>query len=79
MARKAYVEVTVVFDREGNMRPVSILWEDGRVYPIDKIADKRQAASLKAGGTGIRYVCFIGGKQTYLFYEDPKWFVEAKE
>jgi len=36
----------------------------------------RRAASLKAGGSGIRYTCRIGKKDAYLYYEDPKWFVD---
>jgi hypothetical protein len=42
------------------------------------IVDRRRAASLKAGGVGIRYTCLICGGQHYLFYEENyKWFVEA--
>lgn len=78
MVRKAYVAVTVRFNVDGSVKPLAILWEDGRVYPIDKIIDQRRAASLKAGGTGVRYTCLISGQLTYLFYEGPKWFVEAK-
>lgn len=78
MARKAFVEVFARFDPEGNMRPVSILWEDGTKYEIDRVTDVRWAASTKAGGVGIRYTVKINGKQSYLFYEEPKWFVEAK-
>ena len=45
---------------------------------IDRVLDVRRAASLKAGGMGIRYTVRINGKQSYLFYEEPRWFVEAK-
>ncbi len=78
MSRKVSVEVIVHFDVIGKMTPMSITWEDGRKYEIDKILDKRQAASLKAGGQGIRYTCRICNKETYLFYENPNWFVEGK-
>ena len=57
--RKVYVEVEVLFDIDGRMVPKSIHWEDGRVYHIDKVLDSRRAASLKAGGQGIRYLCRI--------------------
>lgn len=40
--------------------------------------DVRRAASLKAGGTGLRYRCLIGGRERYLFFEDPRWFVEQR-
>ncbi len=79
MARKVFVEVTARFDAEGKITPLSLLWEDGTVYEIDRVLDIRRAASLKAGGIGIRYTVRINGKQSYLFYEEPRWFVEAKE
>lgn len=79
MARKVFVEVTAKFDTDGNITPLALLWEDGTVYEIDRITDVRRAASLKAGGTGIRYTVKIRGRQSYLFYEGPRWFVEAKE
>lgn len=76
---KVYVEVTVKFNIDGKMIPKSLKWDDGSVYEIDKILDERRAASLKAGGQGIRYLCRIHGKERYLFYEKPKWFVEVKK
>lgn len=75
--RRVYVEVDAVFDTEGNMTPRAIKWENGRVYAIDKVLDKRRAASLKAGGSGIRYLCRIRGKERFLFYDEPRWYVEA--
>lgn len=76
--RKAYVEVTACFDKDGCIMPKTILWEDGTVYEIDKITNVCKAASMKAGGAGIRYTCSIAGVSTYLFLEESKWFVEAK-
>ena len=78
MVRKVYVEVTAKFDTEGNITPLSVTWEDGTVYEIDRILDRRRAASLKAGGIGMRYTCRISGRQSYLYYEEPRWFVEGK-
>lgn len=78
MVRKVYVEVTAKFDTEGNITPLSVTWEDGTIYEIDKVVDKRRAASLKAGGIGMRYTCRILNQESYLFYEEPRWFVAAK-
>lgn len=75
---KVYVEVVVEFNIDGKMIPKFLRWNDGTVYAIDKVLDERRAASLKAGGQGIRYLCRIHGKERYLFYEKPKWFVEVK-
>lgn len=77
MVRKVFVEVNVKFDSEGSMIPLSITWEDGRLFEIDKVTDIRKAASLKAGGIGVRYTILTNRKQTYLWYEEPRWFVEG--
>ena len=79
MAKKTYVEVIASFGRDGTMMPLEIGWEDGRRFPVDRVLDVRQAASTKVGGCGVRYNCRIFGKQTYLFFEEDRWFVESKE
>lgn len=76
--KKVYVEVFARFDREGNMIPLSIQWEDGQIYEIDRVLDVRRGASLKAGGSGMRYTVRIGRSCTMLYFEDPAWFVERK-
>ena len=73
---KRYVEVVSRTDEDGFVRPLSITWSDGRVFTVDQILDHRQAASLKVGGTGIRYLVRIGRTETFLYYENPRWFVE---
>lgn len=75
---KIYVPVFAEFLPDGSCRPQSIIWEDGHEYYIDRIIDIRRAASLKAGGAGLRYTCIIDGRQSYLFREEDKWFVERR-
>lgn len=75
---KIYVKVNADFDLDGKIVPQSIVWEDGRTFAIDDVTDIRRAASLKAGGQGTRHTCMIAGKERYLFYENPLWFVEGK-
>ena len=74
---KVYVAVELTIDEAGIMHPQRIIWEDGRKFEITSISDVRRAASLKAGGSGIRYTCHVGHKDTYLYYVDPKWYVDA--
>ena len=74
--KKKYVEVTARFDTDGRVFPLKILWEDGSSYFIDKVLDVRPAASLKAGGAGIRYTCRINTTEKFLFLEESRWFVE---
>lgn len=75
---KHYVEVVTRTGTDGKVMPLSVTWDDGRVFEIDRVVDTRRAASLKVGGTGIRYICEIRGTRTYLYFEDPLWFVEEK-
>lgn len=76
--RKKYVEVLARFTPDGSLTPLSLTWDDGRTFSIDRVLEKRRAASLKAGGIGVRYLCQFGEQKTYLFFEDPAWFVEEK-
>ena len=64
---KVYVDVTAEFSKEGVLTPKSFRWTDGSVYEIQRVKDIRRAASLKAGGVGMRYT----------YYEDNNmWFME---
>ena len=76
--RKRYVSVEAIFDEDGRMLPTAVRWDDGRRFSIDEVRDVRRAASLKTGGDGMRYTVRIGTNITYLFYEEPRWFVEER-
>lgn len=79
MDNKVYVDVTAEFSKDGDLVPKSFRWEDGQVYEIERVKDVRRAASLKAGGVGMRYTCVIDGQEKHLFYEDNNmWFVEER-
>lgn len=84
MARKVYVSVLLWTDTEGNSTPFRIRFEDdsvygNAVYNIDRVTDVRRAASTKVGGTGIRYTIIINGKEMYLFEDENRWFIEARD
>ena len=73
-----YIDVTARFSPEGRITPISIIWEDGRKYEVDKILDIRRAASLKAGGTGLRFNVKIGRQETFIYLDDGRWWAERK-
>lgn len=75
---KIYVSVKAVFYPDGGFEPTTLVWEDGREYEIERVTDIRRAASLKAGGVGIRYTCKVRGREVYLFLEEDRWFMERK-
>ena len=79
MCKKLYVRVTASFSPDGGVIPKSFYWIDGHEYHIDSVTDVRSAASTKVGGCGLRYTISVGGKSSYIFREDDKWFVEARE
>ena len=66
-------------DKEGAILPRLIWWDNGVIFQIDQILYKCRASSNKVGGGGIRYTVMIKGKESFLFHEGDKWFVEAKE
>jgi len=74
--KKEYVSILAQISVDGAIQPLCILLQDGRKYDIDEIKDTSRAASLKAGGCGIRYTVRIGTRETYLFDENGRWFVE---
>ena len=77
MTAKVYVDVLAVFSREGELIPTAFVWEDGRKYAIDKVSKPERCASRKAGGTGYRYTCQVGGKICHLTYEENYKYSDA--
>lgn len=76
---KKYVDMIVRYTPDGQIIPLAIRWSPEQLYEIDRVLDVRQAASLKAGGTGMRYLCRIKGQERYIWKEGDRWFVEGKE
>jgi hypothetical protein len=86
--KKVYVKVTAAFGSDGRLTPLSLIWEDGQEYHIDRVLDVRPSPALKAGGQGDRYTIRTCGKESFLFFErspkinDPnlgRWFVERRQ
>ena len=79
---KVYVDVNENRLKDGKLIPLSFVWEDGRRYEIDGVIDIRQAASLKAGGIGLRYTVRVRNREAFMFLEEEmgthKWFMERK-
>jgi hypothetical protein len=73
---KVFVGIIAEHSMDGKIRPLTLKWADGRTFEIDKVIDVRQAASLKGGGQGMRYTCWIRNKEVYLFCDEGQWFIE---
>ena len=80
MMKKRYVDVICLNDQGGNLKPLFLIWDDNKKIPIRKVKSICPRASLKAGGSGLRYTCEISGTITrHLFYDRGKWFVEMQD
>ena len=58
--------------------PTQIIWSDGTRFDIQRVLDARPARSMTTGQEGTRYKIRVRGQDTYLWFEGPRWFVEAK-
>lgn len=76
--KKEYVSILAQIHMDGTIQPLSICLEDGRKFDIDEVKGVCRAASLKAGGCGMRYSIRIGARETNLFDEEGRWFVEMR-
>jgi hypothetical protein len=76
---KAYVEVIADFSTEGRMKPLRLIWEDGRKYDVDSILRVDRCASLR-GRRRRDPVCLPDSRQRVeLYYEENGfWFVNRK-
>lgn len=74
---KRYVPVVVRFDKEGQIRPLEIEFDEEHRYPIDRVMDVCRAACQTVGGVGMRFTVRIQGRERYLWLEENRWFVEA--
>ena len=76
--KKTYVDVFLLHSRDTGKIPRLIIMADGTRYEIDRMLERRRAASSKVGGTGMRYTIRIGASQTFLFEDEMGWYVEEK-
>lgn len=79
--KKICVEVLARFLAEGGVRPIQIVWSDGRRYPVVRICSVQRAPARVSAVLPLRYTCMISGREKELYYEPDRmrWFVEIKE
>lgn len=78
MSERVFVDVIAAF-RRGHVRPVRLIWPDGRTYEIDRVLDVRRAPS-KSGGAGIRYTCRVCRREMYLYFDEWEyvWWCDSR-
>ena len=72
------ISVIAIMNDSGQVVPLSIIWNDGRKFDIDRVYDIRKKASTKGGGMGLRYTCEISGKRKFLWLDGYVWFIEIE-
>lgn len=75
---KKYIDVITLIEKTGQLKPLEIIWEEGKRYPIDHIYSIKNGTSI-VGGCGLRYECRICGNRRLLFYERDRWFMESEK
>jgi len=82
---KKIASVLAHFTFDKKVIPFKILYRDGTKLTVDRIVDTRPAASLRAGGSGMRYICNctayyedceVPVNGVHLFRDDDEWFTE---
>lgn len=78
--RKKFVDVICLNDQAGNLKPLYLIWDNLYKIPILKVKEICPRASLKVGGSGLRYTCvFDSNKVRHLYYDRGKWYVEMQD
>ena len=72
---KVFVQVDSRRLESGDVVPLSIAWEDGRVWNIDRVI--HSCVSLDGEFEGIRYMVFIGSAEKYIYRVGHAWYVMA--
>ena len=77
--RKQYVEVLATHYIDGGIRPRTIIFADGETFEIEDVKGAVRAKTGRAGEIALRYRIVIRGKETYLYCDSGRYFVEMKE
>ena len=78
MGKKMPVSVIAQFTSRG-LVPLSLIWYDGRCFPVDTVLDMQRPARPQVGRPGMRYVVRIRGQQRVLWRDADAWFIEKAE
>ena len=77
--RKQYVEVVAIHYIDGSVRPQKIVLAAGPVYEIEEAREEGRAKASTTGELARRFAVKIHGRETRLYEDGGRWFVEMKE
>ncbi len=73
--KRVYVQVDSERLESGEIVPLRISWQDGRIWNIDRVT--HSCASLDGEYEGIRYTVIIGSAEKYIYRAGHAWYVMA--
>jgi len=76
---KTAVDVAAICHADGSVIPRAFCWTDGILYEIDRVTGWQQSVTLRAGIMGLRYSVRTRGKDTFLYRDDDRWFMENRD
>lgn len=74
MKGKVFVEVDFSCDNDGNVIPLRIHWNDGRVWNIERVVHACESCINEYDG--VRYTVLLSGACRYLYRFGKRWYVE---
>ena len=72
---KVFVQVDSKRLESGEIVPVTISWQDGRIWKIDRVI--HSCPSPDGEYEGIRYTVIIGSAEKYIYRAGHAWYVMA--
>lgn len=77
--RKQYVKVIATHNTDGSVEPKIIILEDrSSAFIVGEVKGMTQVRPENTSKLYNRYTIAIKGKETYLYEECGKWFVQMK-
>ncbi len=71
----SYLKVLAEMSPERAILPRKIIWEDGRVFDVEKITDIRRGLVKEVGELCMKYYCRINGYYKVIcLADDLRWF-----
>lgn len=77
--QKQYVEVVATHYIDGSVRPQKIVLATGPVYEIEEVREAGRGKARTTGEIARRFVVKIHARETWLYEDGGRWFVEMKE
>ena len=73
--KKIYVQVDSERQESGEVIPLTVSWQDGRIWNIDRVL--HSCISRDGECEGIRYTVIIGSAEKYIYRAGHAWYVMA--